>query len=338
MQIKNMILVCTSLHLFSLSVMANEFYDEEEFEEELVGIDIGDNEYIDLIIGDGTDTSSPASPVSNEMSSRGYYYEFPDQTSQAYAQVDFLYWTVSETGLYYALTKTKQVSGAGEVANNGGSGSILGNGKRHDVNFEWTPGVRASIGYAFTNTPWYVNSEYTYYNINRHQTIDAPQGPFAYLTGLSMLQGTDTNCVRSTSEIHFQYQTARMVFGGSWHPVEKIGMHFEVGPKFTIVNQNWEVTFFSNGAVATANEANHLNWDYWGGGLNLLLGFDANLGMGFGIDSGASVSALFGPFKSHFYNNRVVFGDGGSQLYNIKRDNYSEILWESQVYANGLVA
>lgn len=351
MNLKNKLVLLGCFNALSIVAMANVPQDEDELfesptdellnarENRLYAQEQEAESFDDSLIGDQYDDSAPAMQSSSttqapSASSRGYYYMFPDQKGDYYTEVDFLYWTVSETGLYYALTKTEPVPGVGEVAGDGGSGAILGVGSRHDVEFDWTPAVRASMGYEFNNTPWYINAEYTYFNTHEKHTIDAPHGPFAYLTGLSLLQGTTQNCAQAVSKIHFQYQAPRLVFGASWHPLEKLGVHMEFGPKFSIVNQNWSVLFVGNGNPGTANENNTLKWSYWGGGLNLVLGLDANLGMGFGIDAGAGLSAVYGPFKSRYFNNRTPVGAPAFQTFSIKRSSCNEVLWESQLYTD----
>jgi hypothetical protein len=229
-----------------------------------------------------------------------WYYAFPDQQINVYAAIDYLYWTVSEPGMYYATTTSKPYPGEPPAdfpvgVTSFGSGQL---GKIQNQTLGWSSGVRGAFGYQFKHNLWNLNADYTYYNNSKKTTLYRPSGPYGYISGMNMNQATGIMVQNSESNIHFNYQNAKLMLGTPWVSFKPGKLQLLFGAHATWIEQKWNVNFYPYESTDPTNPAyqayNSRHNSTWGVGLNATGKFDANLGRGFSFGVSGFVSALIG--------------------------------------------
>ncbi len=287
------------------------------------------------------DETTSNTDVAQPSSGNSYYYKFPDAKHNCYGGVNYLYWTVSEPGLYYATTKDFQLAGEEPITVDN-TIETYELGTVQQASFDWRSGGRGFIGYQFDHTPWALYGEYTYFSSSGKQTVNRPDSLYGYLAGSSMVQVTDTPAAQAKSSISFQYQTTRILLEAAWHPLPEVMTTFGFGPKASWYKQYWTVRFLpftSNfGSIDAATGTTTLNQyknKAWGVGLNVASDVDFNLGCGFSLGVGGSLSPLVG--QVYLRNQATKAGVGSSSVgvppleqYVVQKYTY-RFIWEGQI-------
>lgn len=267
-------------------------------------------------------TSQPvqaqAMPVqSTSSTSQDYkiksYYAFPDKEVRIYAAIDYLYWTVSEPGMFYATTTQTQYPGEPPVNFPvGSSGAYVSGqlGKIQKQTLGWSSGVRGTLGYQFKNTLWNLTADYTYFNTSNEIKLDRPNSPYGYISGMSMAQVTKIMVQQSESKTEFNYQNAKVLLGTPWRDFKPGRVQLLFGVHSTWIEQNWHVNFYPyiDPSFPSQIQYNSRHNSSWGIGLNAMGKFDANLGKGFSFGVNGFVSGLIGQqsLKAKAYTDPIL--------------------------------
>ena len=214
---------------------------------------------------------------------------------------EFIYWTVVEGGLDYAVRMTKPLSGT----------STLPQGDVESARFDWDPGYRFSLGYFRAPNFWELISDYTFLHVNGDDHIERPLNSDLFLNG-TFPQIFSGNLSRATSEIFLHYQlinlTARRVF----FPVNNPHLRLRLGAGITgtWLRQSWKVQYFSE-----SNEITKVRnrWRYWGFGPRMHLGFDWFWGSDGYVTGQFSTALVVGHYRNRFGQD-TLYPIGNSQL------------------------
>jgi len=250
--------------------------------------------------------SKSAASMTPSPSQAKNYWLFPDQDHQSLVSLEYLFWTVSEPGLYFASTKRNAVPGLAETPatppQGDSSPTVYQMGEIHNAHFGWSSGFRLLGGHQFKNTPWFVAAEYTYYKTSDSSTIHRPSTTYGYLTGMDTLQETQTLADKASSHTHLRYDHLQALFGTALNPIPALKVTFSMGASATWLDQVWKVKFTPNptsytqdSTTYTGNYALDYKKDHtWGFGLITGLGGDAHLGQGMSLGVNTAISGLVG--------------------------------------------
>ncbi|MBU6382901.1 MAG: hypothetical protein KGR16_01120 [Verrucomicrobia bacterium] len=178
---------------------------------------------------------------------------------QRYAQVfsgsaEFLYWTIAEGALDYALKMHHGASGPTPTFAQGGF--------KH-AKFEADPGFRLSLIYF--RAPHYWDTRWVYTRMTNHgkDHADKPGSADEFLTGT--FPHITTNPLNGAhSRIHFNYNVFDWITHRVFFPNPHLRLRFGGGASFAWMSQNWKVLYTD----AEANVTTVRNrWSFTGAGL-----------------------------------------------------------------------
>jgi hypothetical protein len=236
---------------------------------------------------------SSAAPVKNSQAdlpaSEPHAYLAPESTDPFYLTGEFLYWTVSRNFTEYGTEKSNQVNGANETAFV--VGSTLGlQGKFHQNKYSWAPGARATIGYAFNETPWLVQAEYTFFETSRSHTIALVPGPFSYYTTLLTPYPSGTvTAIQWNNNFHFHLASLNLGFG--FDPTKNIQMQLSTGPVASWLHDRFNANLV-NSAIGPIGTGKKLT--FRGAGMNVGAETLFSIWKGISFDMGGSWNFLYG--------------------------------------------
>lgn len=234
------------------------------------------------------------------------YYAFPDKEMRLYAAIDYLFWTLSEPGLFYGISKSHQY--LNEPAMNfpqGGSYATGTLGKIEKQTFDWSSGVRGSLGYQFKNSNWNLSADYTFFNTSNSTTTYRPNTAYGYLAGLNFYQSTNIMAQSAKTHITFKYQNAKVMLGTPWVNFKPARVQLLFGAHATWVDQNWRVDFNPYTAPNGSTQYNTKTNSSWGVGFNTTGKFDAHFGKGFSFGVSGFAAVLLGQQSLTSYSQSI---------------------------------
>ena len=170
------------------------------------------------------------------------------------ANVQFLYWTIAEGGLDYAL-KMK--------ADAWGPEQSYAQGSFQRAGYNVDPGFR--LGFLYFRAPHYWESRWEYTRMtNRGENHSVkPKGDGKFLTG-TWPQITPNPLSEAHSRIHFNYNVFDWLISRVWIPNPHLRFKMLCGATTAWMDQDWELRY-TDTASNTTKIRNR--WDFAGGGL-----------------------------------------------------------------------
>jgi len=216
-----------------------------------------------------------------------------------FVNLEFLYWTVGESAMDYALRMKDQAWGT----------PTEGVGHYKNVDFGWNPGFRGNVGYFNAHHYWDVYAQYTYFKCTGHDKTHAPDAAGLFLNG-TWPQPSFTEEVplaKAHSSIDFTLQIADAIATRRFFPNPHFRLRLFGGPTVAWLRQNWEIDYRD-----VDGETSHLHshWRFTGAGLRAGLFLDWFMGKGgFFLTSCFSGAVYAGSYhnvskqRSSFANN-----------------------------------
>lgn len=200
---------------------------------------------------------------------------------------EFLYWTVEEASLDYAISMN---STAWSTDTN------YALGKFKSAKFGWYPGFRVALGYFNAPNYWEVKAEYTWQHIKGSNHTNKPSTATYYLnpTWPDLLSGADTE---ATSHIKLRYNLLNLIVDRVYVTNPHLRLRLLGGATSTLTKQNWKVHYYD----ADNSSFMKNKWRYMGIGLCLGVTLDWFWGADFYITGKATTSALMGKYKNNSY-------------------------------------
>ncbi|HSX11353.1 MAG TPA: Lpg1974 family pore-forming outer membrane protein [Chlamydiales bacterium] len=196
-----------------------------------------------------TDEQIPA--PGNEIVSHDLF----KKDTQIYSgSAEFLYWTVAEGALDYAL----------KMRHNAWGPSIsYAQGTFKNAEFDVEPGVRVSLLYFRAPHYWEVKWQYTRLTLDGHDSVSKPSADQNYLTG-TWPQITSAPLARATSHIHMNYNIFDWLVDRVFIPNPHLRFRILGGGFAAWINQDWKVRYTDS----TPNSTTIRNkWRFIGAGL-----------------------------------------------------------------------
>lgn len=175
--------------------------------------------------------------------------------------VEFLYWTVEEGALDYALTMQHP---------NWGSSTSYAQGELQEGSFNWDPGVRLSLSYFRAPKEWEVKGSYTRLTSRGYDSVSKPGASGEYLTG-TWPQITTAPLSSATSQLHLNYNVFDLTIDRYFIPNPHLRLRLLGGFTVAWMEQDWRV-IYSDAVQRSTNI--HNQWKFVGGGLKMGLMFD----------------------------------------------------------------
>lgn len=214
------------------------------------------------------------------------------ERSQLFVDGEFLYWTVAEPLLDYAI-QTKPGESNGTFA--------LGN---YQVNsYEYQPGFRLALSYYRCNRYWELEGQYTWFKDKGTDKTFAPLNPVReVLISLPF--------VEATNSLDFHYQLGDLYVSRVFDPNPHLRMKLFGGATGGEIKQTMHTAYTNQiGDIEQIKET----WNFWGAGLRLGLMVDWFWWCQFYLTARASFATLVGVYetklKHSIVNSGLILGD-----------------------------
>jgi hypothetical protein len=203
------------------------------------------------------------------------------------AHGEFLYWTVRESNLDYALRMNGPAWGPTES---------FAQGSYKTTKFNWTPGLRVALSYYNAPKYWELKTEYTWLNPHGSDTAYKPNEDDEFLVGTWPQIFTDP-MRKARSNIHFNYNAADLQATRVFHPNPHFRFRLIGGIAGTWMKQDWNIKYFDT----MHNQTRIKNkWDYWGAGVRGGISMDWYLDFASMYLTGkATTAVLLGRYHNH---------------------------------------
>lgn len=206
------------------------------------------------------------------------------ERSQFFINTEFLYWTVEEGVLDYAVRMNKSTTGDPTFA--------IGNYKIADYDFR--PGYRVSI--AWYNCPkyWEATAQYTWlYNKGSNSAFDpSEEDRFLNPTWQTISQGPFQ---KASSLIDLHYHVGDLIIARVFDPNPHLRMRLLGGLTSSYIEQSWKIRYrnFDDEFDRVKNK-----WRFFGGGVRLGTTIDWFWGYQFYLTGRANFATLLGTYKN----------------------------------------
>lgn len=201
-----------------------------------------------------------------------------------FINAEFLYWSVTEGALDYAI-KMKQPAW-GQTSDASGSYKI--------ADFGWNPGFRLSFGYFNAPHYWDAYLQYTYFVGTGHDHAEKPNQDDLFLNGTWPQPNPSFNepvsLASAKTDIKLSTNMVEFLVTRRFHPNPHMRMRVYGGVDVAWLRQNWEIDYKD-----IQDEISHLHnhWQYTGAGIRLGFIIDWFLGKGGFYFTGQTSAACF---------------------------------------------
>src|SRR3990167_3924571 len=198
---------------------------------------------------------------------------------------DFLYWSVQEGALDYAI---KMIHSAW------GPEFCFAQGKYKSATFNLDPGFRISGSFFRAPKYWEIWGQYTRLTVYGNNHATAPTGVDEFLTG-TWPQIFTSPVVKADSHVFMNYNIADFWFDRVFLPNPHLRMRFLGGGLVAWINQFWKVLY-----TDAENEQTKLSnrWKFTGGGLRMGILLDWYWFEDVYMTAGTTFAALLGTYKN----------------------------------------
>ena len=219
-------------------------------------------------------------------------------TEAVSAHAEFLYWTVRESNLDYALRMNGPAWGPDET---------FAQGSYKNAKFDWTPGLRVALSYFNAPKFWEMKAEYTWLDSHGSNSAHKPSEADEFLNGTWPQIFIDP-MQKAQSNIHFNYNLAEFQATRVFNPNPHLRMRLLGGLAGTWMNQDWSVKYFDSQENVTKMKN---TWDYWGVGIQAGFSMDWYLDFAHMFLTGKATTGLFlGRYHNHALQRTTFNPDG----------------------------
>ncbi len=216
-----------------------------------------------------------------------YDYDLYRKDEEAiFTNLEYLFWTVEEGSLDYALKMSKPAP----------SGISYASGDVKIADFGWNPGLRVNLGYFNAKKYYEFFLQYTWLRTTGHDTDISPDAPNLYLNGTWPHIFTSP-LLSAKSRISNNYNILDLLVDRVFIPNPHLRMRIYSGFTAAFIGQNWYLKYRSQ-----KDETNIFNrWRFRAGGFKLMTGFDWFWRKDFYITAKTSFASLIGRYKNRAY-------------------------------------
>ncbi|MBS0624905.1 MAG: hypothetical protein JSS32_02505 [Verrucomicrobia bacterium] len=202
------------------------------------------------------------------------------------SHVEFLYWTLEEGALDYALKmKTPAWS---TVSNSYAQGDF------QTASYNFDPGFRLGLSFFRAPRNWEVKWQYTRMTLHGHDNSGPPNASNEYVTG-TWPQIVPLPLTGADSNLHFNYNVAEMLIARVFNPNLHLRLRLSGGAIGTWMSQQWIVRYFDPTNSSRINN----KWNYAAGGLKVGTVIDWFWTSDFYITAYGYTGVLMGNYHNH---------------------------------------
>ncbi|NGX60065.1 MAG: hypothetical protein KR126chlam3_01227 [Chlamydiae bacterium] len=216
------------------------------------------------------------------------------ERSQIYVSGEFLYWTVEEGQLDYAL---KEKTAPSDTA-------FFATGDYKTADYDWRPGYRVGLTYYHCPKYWEMTAEYTWLF---DKGTDSVTSDFIRPTRLTDASGP---FVSAKSHIDFHYHLGDFYATRVFDPSPHVRLRFFGGLTGGYLEESLKIRYKN---IFDVSERIKEKWRFWGGGVRAGLRVDWFWGCQFYLTGKSSFATLVGKYKneeSQFRpSDKVFFGN-----------------------------
>lgn len=215
---------------------------------------------------------------------------FRENKKVLFVNAEFLYWTVNESALDYALVMKSPAWGS----------PTQGVGHYKVIDFGWNPGFRLNFGYFNAPHYWDTFVQYTYFRCKGQEETHAPNAPNRYLNGTWPQPAFDPleeiPLEKARSAVDFSLDLVEGLFTRRFHPNPHLRMRLYGGVSVSWLRQNWNIHYRD-----TEQNTSHLHnqWRFTGAGIRAGYMVDWFLGKGGFYFTGLVSAAMY---AGHYHN------------------------------------
>lgn len=199
--------------------------------------------------------------------------------------VDFLYWTVNESCLDYALKMQHSAWGPDPS---------YAQGIAKKGTFDWDPGVRVSLSYYRSISKWSVIGSYTRLTTRGENHASKPETDTKFLTG-TWPQIVPAPLAGATSHLHMNYNVADVLIAYHIYPNFHLRLRMIGGIPVVWIDQDWKVRYVDS---SLNNTVIRNRWKYVGAGMKLGMWVDWYWGLNVYITGRFATSVYMGDYKN----------------------------------------
>ncbi|MGH2611993.1 MAG: Lpg1974 family pore-forming outer membrane protein [Rhabdochlamydiaceae bacterium] len=209
---------------------------------------------------------------------------FRENNKIEFINLEFLYWSVNESAMDYALKMKNPAWGA----------TTEGVGQYKVIDFGWNPGFRMNIGYFNAPHYWDAYLQYTYFKCTGQDRAHAPKAPDLFLNGTWPQPAFDTQeeipLAKAHSSVEMNLNVLDFLATRRFFPNPHLRMRLYGGATVGWLRQNWEIDYQD-----TADQTSHLHnhWKFTGAGVKAGYILDWFLGKGGIFFTGAVSAAVY---------------------------------------------
>lgn len=234
---------------------------------------------------------------------------------RAFANLEFLYWTVDEGALEYAIRNKSAAWGPTPA---------FAKGHYKLATFDWAPGLRLAAGYYNSPKYWEMIGQYTWIYVSGSNQVHSPSTPNEFIEA-TWNEFTPTPLAKAKSHIDLHYHVGDALVTRVFDPNPHLRMRIMGGLTTAWIEQRWKV-HYSN-ATNHDNIKNH--WKYFAGGLRAGFSVDWFWGYRFYLAGKTTFATLIGSYKNRV-SQKTTFAPTGADDVNIPVRN---ILYEDHRFA-----
>ncbi|NGX46847.1 MAG: hypothetical protein K1000chlam3_00214 [Chlamydiae bacterium] len=216
------------------------------------------------------------------------------ERSQIYVSAEFLYWTVEEGTMDYALRETIAPS----------NDATFATGKYKTADYDWKPGYRVGLSYYNCPKYWEMTAEYTWLFDKGSNQVTSD---FIRPTRLTNALGPFSSA-KSLIDLH--YHVGDLYATRVFDPNPHLRLRLLGGLTAGYIEQSWKIRYKN---FLDISERIKEKWRFWGGGLRMGVRADWFWGCQFYLTGKTTFATLIGSYKNEETQKRpsdnVFFGN-----------------------------
>lgn len=191
---------------------------------------------------------------------------------------DFIYWTVRQDGMFYAVTGS---------AINGSQGTVC------DLDWSWDPGFKSGLGFNLPHDGWDIFAEYTWMRSHASDSKTQTAAESTMIPYWNVNRFTPGTLVRAKGDWNIHFNNVTLDLGRNAYLSQYMKLRLFAGLQAAWINQHY-TALFSNEKLETGRV--RLNQEFWGIGLRAGINDTFQFTKNFSFFADLSLALLWGEF------------------------------------------
>lgn len=218
--------------------------------------------------------------------------------------VDFIYWTIREDGLGFALLNNSTTGLATPFAEKG---------RVYHPDWRFEPGFKVGLGFFFGHDGWDLYGNYTWLRTRKTLQTAFPKDNKVLTDPYVWTPGLLNTVSQASGEWKHDFNVVDLELGRNFFVSRCLYLRPHVGFKGTWQDQDMDVTFLgTNGASNPAKDEGNHDLDFWGVGVRAGLDTSWHFNRCFSLFGDIAASVLWGRFKA---NAKLINEDLSTNIF-----------------------